>query len=60
MPLNMTNTNNIWINRCDVHVRNHAPKAFRPLWAQYLECSGHFQYTPRIYYEEPIREQEIK
>ena len=27
----------------------HAPKAPRAVWVQYAECSGHFQYTPRIY-----------
>ena len=27
--------------------------------AQYAECSGHFQYTPRVFTKEQIREQEI-
>ena len=46
----MKNINNFtqWkkqIGRYDVH----APKAPRVVWAQYAECSGHFQYTLRIY-----------
>ena len=54
MPLNMKNINNFtqwkkWISRCNVHARDHAPKAPRAVLAQYAECSGHFQYTPRIY-----------
>ena len=58
----MKNINNftqwkIWISRCDVHTHDHAPKAPRAVWAQYAECSGHFQYT---FTKEPIREQEIK
>ena len=32
-----------------VHARDHAPKKPRAVWAKYAECSGHFQYTPRIY-----------
>ena len=57
MPLNMLNMKSInnftqwkkWISRCDVRTRDHAPKASRAVLAQYAECSGHFQYTPRIY-----------
>ena len=65
MPLNMKNINNFtqwkkWISQCDIYARNHAPKAPRAVWAQYTECSGHFQYTPRLFTKEPIREQETK
>ena len=52
MVLNMKNVNNFTQcdrSRCDVHVRDHTPKAPRAVWAQYVECIGHFQYTPRIY-----------
>ena len=54
VPLNMKNINSFtqwkkWIGRCDVHACNHAPKAALAVWAQYTECSGHFQNTPRIY-----------
>ena len=38
-----------WIGRCDVRAPDHAPKAPRAVLAQYAECSGHFQYTRRIY-----------
>ena len=54
MPLNMKNINNFtqwkkWISQCDVHARDHAPKAPRSVWAHYAKYSGHFQYTTRIY-----------
>ena len=54
MPLKMKNINSFtqwkkWISRRDDHARDHAPKAPRAVWAQYAECSGHFQYTLRIY-----------
>ena len=60
----MKNINNFtqwkkWISRCDVHARDHAPKAPRAVWAQYAECSGHF-HTLRVFTKESIREQEIK
>ena len=29
--------------RCAITHQKHL------VWAQYTECSGHFQYTPRIY-----------
>ena len=50
----MKNINNFtqwkkWISRYDVRTRDYAWKAPRVVWAQYAECSGHFQYTPRIY-----------
>ena len=55
MPVNMKNINNFtqwkkWISWCDVRARDYAPKAHRAVLAQYAECSGHFQYTPRIYW----------
>ena len=31
------------IDSCDVHAGDRAPKAPRAVWAQYAECSGHFQ-----------------
>ena len=54
MLLNMQNINNLnqvkkWISWCDDHMRDHATKALHAVWAQYTECSGQFQYTPRIY-----------
>ena len=49
----MKNINNFtqWKNgSVDVtFTRDHAPIAPRAVWAQYAECIGHFQYTPRIY-----------
>ena len=61
----MKNINNFtqWkklISQCDVHTLDRAPKAPRAVWAQYAECSGHFQYTLRVFTEELIREQEIQ
>ena len=55
MPLNMKNMSNFtewkkkWIFWCDIHMRDHAPNAPRAVWAQYAECSEHFQYTLCIY-----------
>ena len=54
MSLNMKITNEftqqkIWISRCDVHEREHAPKAPCAFGAQYAECIRHFQYTLRVY-----------
>ena len=54
MPINMRSINeftqqNIWISRCDGYMCKHAPKAPCAVWAQYTECTRHFQYTPRIY-----------
>ena len=62
MTLNLKNINNFtqwekWIGRCDVHVRNHAPKAPRTVWAQYAVDIFN---TLRVFTKEPIREQEIK
>ena len=69
MPQNMKNINNStqrrkWISRCDVHARDHAPKA---PWAA-SGCSTRsavsWQWTFSIHsaydIKEPIREQEIK
>ena len=47
--------------RCDVHAHSHTPKSSRAVWAQCMECSGHFQNTPlHVFTKELIREQEIK
>ena len=32
-----------------VHTRDHASKAPHTVWAQYIECSGYFQYIQHIY-----------
>ena len=42
MPLNMKNINNFTqckkqISRCDVHARDHTPKAPRAVWVQYSD-----------------------
>ena len=54
MPPNMKSTNEftqrkIWISGCDVHAREHAPKAPCASWVKYTECITYFQYTPSIY-----------
>ena len=50
MPLNMKNINNFtqWKNG-SVDVTIMCAKAPRAVWAQYAECSGHFQRTTNIY-----------
>ena len=67
MPLNMKNINNFtqwkkWISRCDVLVRDHAPKAPRAVWAQSWRSTRSavdIFNTLRVFTKEPIREQEI-
>ena len=63
----MKNINNFtqwkkWISRCDVRVRNHAPKAPRVVWVQSWRSTRSavdIFNTVRVFTKERIREQEI-
>ena len=48
-----------WISRCDVHARDHAPKAPRAAGHSTRSAVDIFN-TLRVFTKEPIREQEIK
>ena len=49
----------IWISQCNIHAREHAPKAPCAVWAQSCSALDIFN-ALHVFAHEPIREQEIK